>query len=176
MSNKLPIGQLTHYFNKNNPTKSKALQETMINFHMRELEASDYRSAYHQFSDWLYGWSVSDGREFNLNEAPTRNPRGINMNLEKEQQDAKRLMATFETLTSITLRHLKVCYSTIDNDFPFVGRGLDTFLNSNNVEVDLNEDLTETTANTIEKVWGDKDKIEEKVVDKIEASELVLLF
>jgi hypothetical protein len=155
MANVLQITQLNHYYKKATPSNSKALQETMLHFQMRELEASDYRSAYHQFTDWLYGWSVSDGKEYNLNEVPGRPAREINMALDREKQDASRLMATFQTLTSVTLRHLKVGYAEIDRQFPHIGKGLETLGAAAQPDDSLFEDLTAKTANNIEKVWGD---------------------
>ena len=60
MGKALPIGILQHHFASFDPSEVKCLQESIAHFHMKDLEASDYRSAYHQFSDWLYGWSVLD--------------------------------------------------------------------------------------------------------------------
>lgn len=156
MSKHLPIGILQHYFTNYDPATSKCLRDTSLHFHMRELEATDYRSAYHQFSDWLYGWSVSDGADANFDKLNLRNPREINMEMDREKQEAQRLMKTFETLTSRSLRHLKVCYNDIEAEMPRLGQGLDTFTNNHPKETSSTGDLTAATANTIEKVWGDK--------------------
>jgi hypothetical protein len=150
MSKILPIGVLQHYFQDHDPFNSKSLRETMNHFQMRDLEATDYRSAYHQFSDWLYGWSVSDGVD---QQDLVRQPREINMSIERETQDAQRLMKTFETLTSLSLRHLKVLYNDIEQEMPRLGQGLDTYKSGAN---DTYEDDALYDEKTVEKVWGDR--------------------
>lgn len=89
MSKVLPIGILQHHFASFDPSQSKCLEESMAHFHIRDLEASDYRSAYHQLSDWLYGWSVLDDAE----QVPggKRAPRDIHIEFERERVDAQRL-------------------------------------------------------------------------------------
>lgn len=115
MSKHLPIGILQHRFAVEDPAATRALRDTIAHFYMLELEASEYRSAYHQFCDWLYGWSVNDGTETHVDgEFATRVPREIIMSAEREKFDAQRLMKTFETLTSLSLRHLKKSYADIE--------------------------------------------------------------
>lgn len=116
---------------------------------MSDLESSDYRSAYHQFCDWLYGWSVSDGAD---DEFTKRTPRDINMEHEREKTDAQRLMNTFETLTSVSLRHLKVCYGEIESLIPNIGKGIET--GTKTPEEYLSTDLTANTTHLKEKLWG----------------------
>jgi hypothetical protein len=152
MSKILPIGILQHYFLNHDPANTKSLKETINHFHMKDLEATDYRSAYHQFSDWLYGWSVSDGAD-QMDIFNTRQPREIIMTIERETLDAQRLMKTFETLTSLSLRQLKVCYSDIEQEMPRLGQGLDTYSVSKRTDYD-DEDLR--VGNNVEKVWGDR--------------------
>ena len=120
MSKQLPIGILQHHYESFDPSEMKSLQEAISHFHMSDLEASDYRSAYHQFSDWLYGWNVSDETE--QNGVKLRNARDINIEFDRERIDAQRLMKTFETLTSLSLRHLKICYSDIEAEIPRLGQ------------------------------------------------------
>lgn len=130
MSRSLRIGILQHHFNDSILSSLTCLEESIAHFHMRELEVSDYRSAYHQFCDWLYGWSVSDDSD--PVKGRNRIPREILVNQEREIADCQRLMKTFETLTSMSLRHLKVCYTEIESQIPRLGQGLDT-MNSHKV-------------------------------------------
>lgn len=153
MSKQLPIGILQHHFANYKPSDLICLEESIQHFHMKDLEASDYRSAYHQFSDWLYGWNVSDDSD----EAEgKRNPRDIHIEFDREVVDAQRLMKTFDTLTSLSLRHLKVCYSDIEAEMPRLGQGLDTFTNikkpANGAHEE--EELVAQGNKAIEKVWG----------------------
>jgi hypothetical protein len=59
----LKVQVLNHHFDSYDVFSSKELKESFNSFHMKELESSDYRSAYHQFQDWLYGWNVNDAGE-----------------------------------------------------------------------------------------------------------------
>ena len=154
MSKQLPIGILQHHFANYDPSEMICLQESIAHFHMKDLEASDYRSAYHQFSDWLYGWNVSDETELPNGK---RNPRDIQISVDREKADAQRLMKTFDTLASLSLRHLKVCFIDIEAEMPRLGQGLDTFTNirksgDNHDE----EDLVAEDSKVVEKVWGNK--------------------
>ncbi|KAJ8324569.1 hypothetical protein O5D80_006814 [Batrachochytrium dendrobatidis] len=139
MSEPLNISILKHFFTQFNPSSSKSLHETIRFFNMKELESSDYRSAYHQFCDWLYGWSVSDATDYaDLTASPSdyfrqrRVPRDIDMKLERERAEAIRLMKTFETLCSLSRRSLKKFYMDIEAEIPRLGQGLDTFTNKTN--------------------------------------------
>ncbi|KAJ3272983.1 Pre-mRNA-processing factor 17 [Terramyces sp. JEL0728] len=149
MSKHLPIGILKHHFNNYDPAQSKSLKDSIVHFHMSELESSDYRSAYHQFCDWLYGWSVSDGADDEFTKRP---PRDINMEQERETTDAARLMNTFETLTSVSIRHLKICYAEIEALIPNIGKGIKT--GTKTPEEYLTTDLTANTSHLKEKLWG----------------------
>jgi hypothetical protein len=51
---------LKQLFKTFSPSESKAYLATLQNFSISHLENSDYRSAYHQLCDWLYGWNVND--------------------------------------------------------------------------------------------------------------------
>lgn len=154
MSKQLPIGILQHHFANYDPTEMKCLEESIAHFHMKDLEASDYRSAYHQFSDWLYGWNVSDEAE---QPEGKRNPRDIHIEFDREKVDAQRLMKTFDTLTSLSLRHLKVCYSDIEAEMPRLGQGLDTFTNIRKPgDGHDDEELVADGNKVLEKVWGNK--------------------
>ncbi|KAJ2994946.1 hypothetical protein HDV02_001175 [Globomyces sp. JEL0801] len=173
MAEHLPAGILVHGFSRYKPSESKSLKESINHFHMRELEASDYRSAYHQFSDWLYGWSVSDGTDENVK----RIPRDIELKHDRERADAERLMKTFETLTSISLRHLKVCFSVIEVEMPKLGTGLDT-LSTNNGDDSSQHDLTLNQGHILEKVWATKLEnnadlpiLDPEILDSIEKEE-----
>jgi hypothetical protein len=86
------------------------------------LEASDYRSAYHQLCDWLYGWNVSDSSQFANNGEENlfrtkRAPRDINLDAEVELVECDRLLSTFVTLFQISRRQLIKQYSEIEQTF-----------------------------------------------------------
>jgi hypothetical protein len=49
MGEHLQIGVLQHHYKNYDVFESKALSESFESFHMKDLESSDYRSAYHQF-------------------------------------------------------------------------------------------------------------------------------
>ncbi|KAI8816427.1 WD40-repeat-containing domain protein [Fimicolochytrium jonesii] len=61
LSERLQVPFLTHFYARFDPAKSKALASSIANFHLRDLESADYRSAYHMLCDWFYGWNVTDG-------------------------------------------------------------------------------------------------------------------
>ena len=152
MSKQLPIGILQHHYASYDPSEMQCLQESIAHFHMKDLEASDYRSAYHQFSDWLYGWNVSDEAELPNGK---RNPRDIQLTLDREKTDAHRLMKTFDTLSSLSLRHLKICYSDIEAEMPRLGQGLDTFTNIRKLgDSHDDEELVAEGSKVLEKLWG----------------------
>jgi hypothetical protein len=152
MSKYLPLPILKHYFTIYDLNDFRAYRESLKYFNMPELESSEYRSAYHQFTDWLYGWSVSDVPENDSNTDIMRVPRDISMGNDKERQEATRLMKTFETLASISIRHLKVSYREIDSQMPRVGQGLDTYSNSRNEDID--DILNGEDVNKKEKIWN----------------------
>ncbi|KAH9246528.1 hypothetical protein BASA81_015943 [Batrachochytrium salamandrivorans] len=102
MAEPLNINILKHFFVHFDPSTSKGLHETIQHFHMRELESSDYRSAYHQFCDWLYGWDVSDAADYtDIGSTMTdyfhvrRVLRDIDINVDRERSEAVRLMKIF---------------------------------------------------------------------------------
>jgi hypothetical protein len=52
---------LTHLFRNFSPQSSFHVQQAIISIHPRErVDSYDFRPAYHQFSDWLFGWNVSE--------------------------------------------------------------------------------------------------------------------
>ena len=133
MSTSMEISILRHLFTHYDPSTSKSLRETISHFHIRDIEASDYRSACHQFCDWLYGWNVTDVTDFaeKSNSATDylqmkRVPRDIDFEADRERVEAERIMKTFETLCSLSRRHLKKLYGDIETQMPRVGQGLDT--------------------------------------------------
>ncbi|KAJ3129538.1 hypothetical protein HK098_001014 [Nowakowskiella sp. JEL0407] len=64
----LPLDLSTSESRGTTPTTAKFsslnLASTIQNFHLSELESADYRSAYHQVCDWLYGWNVTDVTDY----------------------------------------------------------------------------------------------------------------
>ncbi|KAL2913300.1 hypothetical protein HK105_207178 [Polyrhizophydium stewartii] len=139
MAEPLNVNLLRHFFAQYDPSTSRPLRETILHFHMRELESSDYRSAYHQFCDWLYGWNVSDAAEYadvrgSIAEylRMRRVPREIDVRHDRERAESIRLMKTFETLCSLSRRHLKKFYIDIEAEMPRLGQGLDTLSTNTN--------------------------------------------
>ncbi|KAJ3392626.1 proteasome regulatory particle subunit [Lobulomyces angularis] len=121
-----------------NPSESKPYQVTLSHFQIPHLEASDYRSAYHQLCDWLYGWNVSDG----LNDEDgdllksKRVPRNIDLSNDIELVECERIMASFQTLFYFSQRQLHKYYSSIEIKLPRVGGGYNTIENSSNAPLD----------------------------------------
>ncbi|KAI8904358.1 WD40-repeat-containing domain protein [Gorgonomyces haynaldii] len=176
MSTHLNVGSLKHYFNSFDPAQSKPLRESLNHFHMKELEASDFRSAYHQFCDWLYGWNVNDAADLLDSNAShgdylklQRVPREIVLGMEREKQECERLMKTFETLCSLSRRRLKKMYVDLDAELPRVGQGLDTFSYAAKEE---NATVTNYTQDP-DRVWGQaqEQKPEEPVILKAVGAE-----
>lgn len=148
LGSQLHIQVLEHHFASYDPATSKALREAYMSFHMNELESSDYRSAYHQFTDWLYGWNVNDHGDM-TDPFAKRMPRDINMQLDRERLECDRILKTFETLCSLSRRKLKKLYADIEGEMPRVGQGLDTISS-------LKTDYTSSASylQNQDKVWG----------------------
>eukprot|EP00842_Homolaphlyctis_polyrhiza_P004484 jgi/Hompol1/5036/HPOL_004113-RA len=147
MAEPLNINILRHFFEQYDPSTSRPLRETILHFHMRELESSDYRSAYHQFCDWLYGWNVSDAAEYadvrgSVAEylRSRRTPRDIDIKHDRERAESMRLMKTFETLCSLSRRHLKKFYIDIEAEMPRLGQGLETLATNTHKQSVKNRD------------------------------------
>ncbi|KAH6596616.1 hypothetical protein BASA50_004947 [Batrachochytrium salamandrivorans] len=168
MAEPLNINILKHFFVHFDPSTSKGLHETIQHFHMRELESSDYRSAYHQFCDWLYGWDVSDAADYtDIGSTMTdyfhvrRVLRDIDINVDRERSEAVRLMKIFETLCSLSRRSLKKTYMDIEAEMPRLGQGLGTFTinktsssNSPSGDATGGIGLTDSLSGDCERVWG----------------------
>ncbi|KAI8587990.1 WD40-repeat-containing domain protein [Geranomyces variabilis] len=144
LSEKLPAPFLAHFFARFDPAKSKALASSTANFHLRDLESADYRSAYHMLCDWFYGWNVTDGSDsagggggaggaggdtyggtgaggagehFTMR----RVPREINVDEEGERVECDRICKTYETLFGLSRRVLKRYYLDIEELVPKIG-------------------------------------------------------
>lgn len=132
LGNHLKIGLLMHFFKNFNPEDSNALKICLNSVYIPALEASDYRSAYHQLCDWLYGWNVSDSSQFSSmsvsgDDNPfktTRAPRDINLDAEVELIECDRLLSTFQTLFQISRRQLIKQHADIEHNLPRIGEGL----------------------------------------------------
>ncbi|KAI9179059.1 hypothetical protein H9P43_005721 [Blastocladiella emersonii ATCC 22665] len=59
---KLRTPFLDHLFRDFSPSQSAAVHQALHAFHTRDRtgEVFDFRAAYHQFADWLFGWNVSE--------------------------------------------------------------------------------------------------------------------
>ncbi len=55
MADDLNVTSLKHFFKYFDTSNSRPLAQTITHFHLKDLESADYRSAYGQLSDWLYG-------------------------------------------------------------------------------------------------------------------------
>ncbi|KAJ3106821.1 hypothetical protein HDU97_005533 [Phlyctochytrium planicorne] len=136
MSQRLDIPFLQHFFKTFDPDTDKNLASTISHFHLREnLETTDYRSAYHQLCDWFYGWNVTDGTDFTVEDSEAtehfrmkRVPRDIDMSEKGERLEGDRIMKTYETLFTISRRALKRIYLEIEEELPRIGTGIGTML------------------------------------------------
>lgn len=101
---------LEQTFKNFDPSDSKCYHQVLTNFAIPHLEASDYRSAYNQICDWMYGWNVSDSSQFSSNEDPgqlqRRIPRSIDVTSEAEITEMKRILETFQTLIYFSQRQV----------------------------------------------------------------------
>lgn len=154
MGESLKIGTLQHFFKYFDPSTSRALAQTITHFRIKEMESADYRSAYGQLSDWIYGWTVQDVTEFGddsvLDHFQTkRPPREIDLRNDREKGEAERIMKTYEVLHQMTRRILNKYYVDIDEEIPRIGQGLSTFKNG---QVDEKENFDDEQ--DIEKVWA----------------------
>lgn len=156
MGESLKIGTLQHFFKYFDPSTSRPLAQTITHFRIKELESADYRSAYGQLSDWIYGWTVQDVTEFGddsvLDHFQTKRPtREIDLRNDRERVEAERILKTYEMLHHMTRRILNKFYVNIDDEIPRVGQGLSTFKNG---QVDEKENFDDEQ--DIEKVWAVK--------------------
>lgn len=122
LGRQMNIQLLKHHFETCNPS-SNSLRESIKGGRLNDLESSDYRAAYTQFHDWLFGWSVATTTDTAL-----QIPRDIDLKLQRERDDIDILLQTFETLSVLTRRRLKKLYGDIEADIPNVGRGLSTIV------------------------------------------------
>ncbi|KAJ1534336.1 hypothetical protein HK096_003986 [Nowakowskiella sp. JEL0078] len=212
MSSRLPIPFLTHFFitagwcklksvesnseslalgiirgmtPKNSQLSSINLSATIQNFHLSELDSSDFRSAYHQVCDWLYGWNVTDvtgySTEFSENGNSSadsngannsvlidgelivehhyqmnRIPRDIDMSMETEQIECDRILKTFETLFAVSRRNLKKMYLDVEEMMPRLGQGISIMKNNHDGSTGINN------SNNSKKKYDDEDDDETK--------------
>ena len=89
LSGHVKINFLEHFFKNYNPTlpaNLKSLRASASHLNVAPFEASDYRTVYHEFCDWLYGWNVYDGVDLDNNKnigskaftgKISKSPRGI---------------------------------------------------------------------------------------------------
>ncbi|TPX68558.1 hypothetical protein SpCBS45565_g03102 [Spizellomyces sp. 'palustris'] len=124
-STRIPVPFLTHFFSHFDPQKSKALASSIANFHLRDLESADYRSAYHMLCDWFYGWNVTDATAETGTEhfRMRRVPREIDVREEGERVECDRICKTYETLFGLSRRVLKRYYLDIEELVPKIGLG-----------------------------------------------------
>ncbi|KAL7749641.1 hypothetical protein RI367_004867 [Sorochytrium milnesiophthora] len=147
---------LRHLFRQRfSPTSSRSLQQVLTSYvltHDRanEEDATDYRSAYHQLCDWLYGWNVADVAEpvvGKTNEQLTirRVPRAFALDDPVERSEARRIMEAFQTLFNISLRTLRRSYMELEDKLPCIGKNIVRMFQGD----DLGDSLDEENA-----VWG----------------------
>ena len=143
MAATLDVPVLKHFYSHFKPQQSKHLAAVMKNFHIREFETSDFRSAYQSLVDFLYGWEVGGGggggdsydtnptnpaatnndkpgeattADANPNGGllPKRRARTIRLVDEIESQEADRLLKTFQTVAAIHRRILTKLYFELE--------------------------------------------------------------
>ncbi len=66
---------LSHLFDSLDANALKAFELTLNHCRLSDIEAADYRSAYGQLCDWLYGWKLVDGQKDG--QVNTKTPRPI---------------------------------------------------------------------------------------------------
>lgn len=173
LSTQMDIDFLKHFFKTFDPDKSVSLNVTLQNIHIKKIDAADFRSAYYQFCDWFYGWSVSNNNNEFLAEINTslhdddfqmkRVPRCIDIKKESELQECERMMQNYITLLRISYRSLKRSYIKIDEKMPLIGTGLNAseLFSPESTEDIIDKDVDEIWANhidVIQKMEGEKDK------------------
>lgn len=133
----LPSPFLRHLFHSFNPESSKVLEGALAGFHQRynegamEEEESDivpeavnFRSACSQFTDWLYGWSVTEPEKQDSDPATplsdmermefVKVPRELNLSSlrSEDYQEGVRISETFKTQFSFSWQNFQsVCFS-----------------------------------------------------------------
>ena len=178
MGESLKIETLQHFFKHFDPSTSKPLAQSISHFRIKELESADYRSAYGQLSDWIYGWTVQDVAEFGddsvLDHFQIKRPtRDIDLSNDRERAEADRILKTYETLHQMTKRILNKYYVDIDEQIPRIGQGLSTFKNGQADEKENFDDEQD-----LEKVWALKsnedlenqtnwDEEDDEIVDEV---------
>ncbi|KAI8920126.1 WD40-repeat-containing domain protein [Powellomyces hirtus] len=151
IAERLPVPFLTHFFARFDPAKSKALASSIANFHLRDLESADYRSAYHMLCDWFYGWNVTDATDNTGNAEHFRMrrvPREINVDEEGERVECDRICKTYETLFGLSRRVLKRYYLDIEELIPKVGDNTEMGLDGKEAGRDEGEGMDD-----VDKVW-----------------------
>lgn len=159
MSEKLKIPFLTHFFTTFDNVKSVSLQASYSQFKVQvSLNGVDYRSAYHQLCDWLYGWDASDATEFGEklsfvdHFSKTRPIRDIKIHEEWDNQECERNLKIFETLFGMTKRQLRKSYIDFAEDFSRVSTNCNTMNQlGKDKEDELDDELEE---HDIEQVWN----------------------
>jgi hypothetical protein len=128
------------------PDSSEQLRYIIEIFHLKvyinnilikkDLESTDYRSAYRQFCDWMYGWKVTDGSNKNTFVETTaqlqKYVRNIDFNADMEKSEMDRLLNVFETLFLLARRTLGKKFLDIEFMVGRVGMGLKTLSNAGN--------------------------------------------
>ena len=123
LSGQFEISILNHLFRYFDIT-DKNYQSVITHFHLLDYESAEFRSAYHNFCDWFYGWNIAEidttGKQTSadkdvLNEvnvnfpdlAMNRVARVINIDDEFERNEATKIVRTFMNLFNTNRRLLK---------------------------------------------------------------------
>ncbi|KNE70674.1 hypothetical protein AMAG_15431 [Allomyces macrogynus ATCC 38327] len=100
----------------------------------------DLRPAYHQFADWLFGWSVGEsaaraGTADSANDsgnsatgtdrlAVHRVPRDMDLAEPAERLECMRILETFQTQYSLGVRYLRRAAVAIEERMPLIGKNI----------------------------------------------------
>lgn len=136
IAQRMETPSLKHFFKTFDPATNKNLALAITQFHLGDLESSDYRSAYHQLCDWFYGWNVTDATDYSRGNSAMehfkmkRVPREINLAEQGERIECERIIMTYEMLFILSRRALKRHYIELEELLPRIGKGLGTMTHS----------------------------------------------
>jgi hypothetical protein len=159
------ISFLSFLFRFFDPDTSRTYRLIMENFHLKDFEATDYRSAYRQFCDWLYGWKVADatakGNAFEATHHLAKHARAIDFSNDGERAECERIMGLFETLLQLCKRTLAKRYIDLEYITPRIGQGLKTLSSTNEPSEPAKK--PEMTLPKINEAGNDKEEPKEPV-------------
>ena len=151
------ISFLAYLFRHFDPDNSDIFKMILDNFHLKDFESTDYRSAYRQFCDWLYGWKVADtGKDIGgFGQQNSKHARPMDFTNEGERAECERIIGLFETLLQLCKRTLAKRYIDLEYITPRIGQGLKTL--SSQAEPDASNNKKEKSSTALPKINEEKD-------------------